>query len=81
MLLQQLIPVLPGRSCAMTFAIQAMSKAISLHVCANTLDERPMFLVMLTSDLIASFVRGLTVQLYYRYICCPKPGYTPVCHI
>ena len=25
---------------------------------------------VLTSDLIASFVRRLTVRLYYRYICC-----------
>ena len=68
MLLQQLIPVLPSRSCTMTFAIQAMSRATSLHVCMNTLDGCLMFLVMLTSDLIASFVRGLTVRLYYRYI-------------
>ena len=62
MLLQQLIPVLPSCSCAVTFAIQAMSRATSLHECMNTLDGCLIFLVTLTSDLIASFVRGLTVD-------------------
>ena len=70
MLLQQLTPVLPSHSCAVTFAIQAMSRATSLHECMNTLDGCLIFLVTLTSDLIASFVRGLTIRLYYRYIYC-----------
>ena len=59
-MVRRAILVLPGHSCIMSFAIEAMSKAIStlyvhVHVCMNTLDW---------CYRCFCFVRGLTLQLH-----------------
>ena len=54
------IRVLPGRSCTMSFAIEAMYKAMSMYVRTDYMGVMNV-LVVLTSDLIASFVIGLTL--------------------
>ena len=66
--------VLPGCSCTMSFAIQVMS---NVTVCKNTFRWiLLMFLAVSTSHLIASFVRGLTVQLATAQ----ARLHAPVCH-
>ena len=55
------VQVLPGCSCAMRFAIQAMFKQCYCMYEHIYRWMSWMLLAVLTSDLIASFVRGLTV--------------------
>ena len=57
----RVIRVLPGRSFAMSIAIEAKSKAMSMYEQIRWVLR--VFLAVLTSDLIASFVKGLTLQL------------------
>ena len=63
------IQVLPGRSCTLSFAIQAVSRAMSMHV-QHIRWVFSMFLAVLTSDSIASKAKRLTVQVlaYSSYI-------------
>ena len=57
------IRVLLGCFCALSFAIEAMSKTISMYERTHFMD----ILAVLTSNLITSFVGGLTVVSYCRH--------------